>query len=163
MDSLKLSDRVIVPPIELPWSSQWPPQWPTDYRRFMFLSFAVSFLVSIANLLLAIYHPRSRSLLQLALVGPIFQVHMAAISGLACWSIWKGKTWARGWATATSLLFVLTFLRQFIVAVRPTWDHHVSVLLLGMLGLASFWSRDKLTSKPTHRDLDSWLDQKIHS
>jgi len=139
MNSLKLSDRVIVPPIELPWS-QWPPEWPTDSRRLMCVTFVVSFLVSLANLLLAIYHPRSRSLLQNLLVGPIFQVHMAAISGLACWTIWKGKTWARGWATATSLLFVLIFFRQFIIAVRPTWDHHVSELLLGILGLCSFWS-----------------------
>ncbi len=54
--------------------------------------FVVSFLVSLANLLLAIYHQRWRSLLQNLLVGPIFQVRMATISGLACWTIWKGKT-----------------------------------------------------------------------
>lgn len=153
MESLKLSDRVILPPIELPW--QWPPRWPIDYRRLMCLSFVFSFLGSLANIVLAIYHPRSRSLLQNVLVGPIFDVHMAAISGLACWTIWKEKTWGRGWATAASLLFVVVFLRQFIVVVRPTWEHHVSALILGILGLASFWSRDKLTSNPSHRDLDS--------
>jgi uncharacterized membrane protein len=106
------------------------------------MCFVGSSVVGLANLLLAIYHPRSRSLLQNALVGPIFDVHMAVISGLAFWTIWKKKAWARGWATAASVLFIVVFFRQFIVAVRPTWDHHVIELLMGMLGLFSFWLSD---------------------
>jgi hypothetical protein len=141
MDSLKLSDRVILPRIAPVSQWQFPLefQWPTDYRRVMHLSFIVSFFATLVNIWLNVRHPRQWSLLQNVLIGPIFNVHMALISGLASWTIWKGKSWARGWATAASLLFILMFVRQFVVTVRPGWDHHVSELIVGMLGLFSFW------------------------
>jgi uncharacterized membrane protein len=165
MDSPKLSDPIFLPPLEPISRWDWPPEWrwPTDHRRLMCLVFAVSFLLSLANILYSIYHPRSRPPLQNILIGPIFSIHLAAISGLAFWTIRKGKRWARGWATAASLLFILMFVRQFVVPARPAWDHHVSALLLGMLGLASFWSRDKFKGNSTYQDLNSWLDQKTHS
>ena len=165
MDFPKLSDPVFLPPLNPVSRWDWPPEWrwPSDYRRLMSLVFVVSFLFSVANILYGFYHYHPRSLLQDILIGPIFSIHLAAISGLAFWTIWKGKRWARGWATAASLLFFLMFLRQFVIPTRPPWDHHISALLLGMLGLVSFWSRDKLTDKPTYRDLNSWLDQKTRS
>jgi len=72
------------------------------------------------------------------LIGPTFSIHMAAISGVAAWAIWKGKSWARRWAIAASLMYILIFLRQFIIPVRPAWDHHVGALFVGLLGLVSF-------------------------
>jgi hypothetical protein len=128
-----------------PPTGQWPPgwQWPTDFRKFMFWIFGLTSLGFVANTLYTIPQPHTLPLLANMLVGPIFSVHMAAISGVAALTIWYGKAWARGWAIAASLMYILMFLRQFIVHVRPTWDHHVVPLLVGVLGLVSFGWRDK--------------------
>jgi hypothetical protein len=77
----------------------------------MCLVFAVSFLLSLANILYSIYHPRSRSLLQDILIGPIFSIRLAAISGLAFWTIWKGKRWARGDSAVRSLVVIVCLVR----------------------------------------------------
>jgi hypothetical protein len=42
----------------------------------------------------------------------------------------------------TALMYILIFLRQFIIPVRPAWDHHVGALFVGLLGLVSFVWRD---------------------
>jgi hypothetical protein len=62
------------------------------------------------------------SLVRNVFIGPIFTVHMATISGAAAWTIWNGKSWARACAIAVSLIYVLIFLRQFSIPVRPAWD-----------------------------------------
>jgi hypothetical protein len=106
----------------------------------MFWIFATTSLIFLADVLYTIprhYRP------SIFLVGPIFHVHIAVISGMAAWTIWKGKSWARGWAIAASLMYVLLFLRQFIGPTRPAWDHHVGALLIGLIGLVSFAWRDE--------------------
>jgi len=135
----------------------WPPtwksptrwQWPADFRKFMFWIFAMTSLVFLADVLYTI--PRHYKL-SILFAGPILHIHMAVVSGVAAWTIWKGKSWARGWAIAASLMFFLFFLRQFIIPIRPGWDHHLGVLFLGLLGLVSFaWPDKPVNSSPSDR------------
>jgi hypothetical protein len=127
---------------------QWFPRqrkwkWPADYRSFMGWIFVLAILVALGNITRAILHPRSHTLLQSLLLGPMFYSAMAALSGMALWAIWKEKSWARWWAVAASSIYFLEFLRQFIIPVRPAWDHYVSSLIVGIAGMAAFSWRDK--------------------
>jgi len=123
----------------------WPPslRWPADFRKFLFYYFGATSLWSAAGILYMLSQPHKIPLLRNLLVGPIFLVHVAAISGVAAWTIWNGKSWARGWAIAASLLPILIFLRQFIIPVRPGWDHYLVSLFVGLIGLVSFVWPDK--------------------
>ncbi len=129
---------------------QWLPRrqrrwkWPADYRSFMGWVFALTILMSLWNIARAILHPHSRTLLQNVLVGPMFYSARAAMSGIALWAIWKDKSWARRWAVAASSLFFLEFLRQFIIPVRPAWNHYLTSLIVAVTGVVAFSWRDKL-------------------
>ena len=147
-------NRVFAPNEPLVEWRGWPPtykppsewQWPTDFRKFMFWIFAATSLGFSALVLYSIpRHPPVISFLQNLLIGRIFCVYMAAVSGLAAWTIWKAHRWARGWAIAASLLYLVIFMRRFIIPIRPTWDHGLVALLVGLVGLASFAWRDKTT------------------
>jgi hypothetical protein len=105
--------------------------------------FLLAILTGLGNVARAILHPRSRTLLQNLLLGPLFYSAMAALSGIALWAIWKDKSWARQWAIAASSIYLLVFLRQFIIPVRPAWDHYASSLIVGIAGVAAFSWRDK--------------------
>jgi hypothetical protein len=105
--------------------------------------FALTILASFVNIARAILHPRSRTLLQTLLIGPIFYSAMAAMSAIALWAIWKDKPWARLWAVAASSVYFLGFLRQFIIPVRPAWDHYVSSLVVAVIGVVAFSWRDR--------------------
>jgi hypothetical protein len=129
----------------------------------MFWVFGLTSLGCIAIILYTIPQFHNIPLMRSLLTGPIFLVHMAAITGVAAWTIWNGKSWARGWAIAASLMYILIFLRQFIIPVRPTWDHHLLVLFIGLLGLASFAWRDKDVNPSGFGDSASWLEEKTHS
>src|ERR1700693_5036335 len=130
MNPVRVSDRIFLGPQDTNLTGQWPPQWrwPADYRRIACNIFTITPVLCLANILYIIHQHYAFSLLRNVLTGPIFSVHMAAISGMAAWTVWKNKTWARGWAIAASLLFILMFLRQFIIPMRPAWDHHVAAL-----------------------------------
>jgi hypothetical protein len=121
----------------------------------MFRIFGLTSLGWIAITLYTIPQPHKIPLIRSLLTGPIFSVHMAAISGIAAWTIWSGRSWARGWAIAASLMYILTFLRQFIIPVRPAWDHHLLGLFIGLLGLVSFAWRDKPVSSSRSGSADS--------
>jgi hypothetical protein len=138
-------------PDESLFEGQWPPtcRWPIDFRKFMFWVFGVSSLGCVAIVLYTIPQSHKIPLMRSLLTGPIFLVHMAAITGLAAWTIWNGKSWARGWAIAASSMYILSFLQQFIIPVQPTWDHHLLGLFIGLLGLVSFLWGDKPVS-PSH-------------
>jgi hypothetical protein len=118
-------------------------KWPEDYRSGMGWVFAVTMLTSLANIALTILHPRSRTLLQNVLVGPMFYSGMAVMCGIVLWAIWKDKSWARPWAVAASSFYLLQFLRQFIVPARPAFDHYPSSLILGVIGVFAFSWRDE--------------------
>jgi hypothetical protein len=124
-------------------SLRW--RWPADYRQFMFWVFAVWPLLSLAKILYlySLHRLYWFPLLRNMLIGPWFSVHTAAISGLAASSIWNGKPWARGWAIAGSLMFLVMYFRQFVIIVQPSWDHHLGVLFIGILGLGAFVWPDK--------------------
>jgi hypothetical protein len=127
--------------------SDWPPprswEWPADYRSGIGWMFALRILASLVNIARAILHPHSRTLLQNVLVGPLFQSAMAAMCGVALWAIWKDKSWGRWWAVAASSMYFLEFLKQFIIPVRPAWDHYLSSLIVGVTGAVAFSWPDK--------------------
>jgi hypothetical protein len=118
-------------------------KWPADYRSFMGWIFAVTILASFVNIALAFLHPRSLTLLQNVLIGPIFDSAAAAMCGIALWAIWQDKSWARRWAVAVSSIYFLQFIRQFVLPVRPFWDRHLSSLIVAVLGVAAFSRHDQ--------------------
>jgi hypothetical protein len=65
------------------------------------------------------------------------------MSGIPLWAIWKDKSWARRWAVAASSIYFLEFVRQFIIPVRPTWDHYLSALIVALIGVVAFLWPDK--------------------
>jgi hypothetical protein len=149
MNPFKFSPDHLEPPYANPSRVQWMPRqqiklkWPADYRIFMDWAFALTILTSLLNVARAIFHPHSRTLLQNGLVGPMFFSVTVAMNGIALLAIWKDKSWARWWAVAASSLFLLDFLRQFIIPVRPAWDHYLSSLIMGVIGVVAFSWRDK--------------------
>jgi uncharacterized membrane protein (DUF2068 family) len=124
-----------------PRSRRW--LWPEDYRSAMAWAFALTGLMSAVNIARAILHPRARTLLQNLLIGPIFYSAMVIMAGIALWALWKEKSWARWWSVAASSFYLVEFFRQFMIPVRPTWDYHVSSLLIGMCGVLAFALRSK--------------------
>ena len=138
MNPFKFSDDGWSPPRG--WES-W--EWPADYRSAIGWIFALTILASLVNIARAILHPHSRTLLQNVLVGPLFQSAMAAMCGVALWAIWKDKSWGRWWAVAASSMYFLEFLKQFIIPVRPAWDHYLSSLIVGVTGAVAFSWPDK--------------------
>jgi hypothetical protein len=152
MNPIKLSDRVPLRPNDWSVFGQWPPKWrwPTDYRIIMCIAFAVGSLLSLSNILYNVHRIYVFPLLRNVLIGPMFSVCTVAFFGMASWTIWKGKSWARGWAIAASLMYVLMFFRQFIIPVRPAWDHHVGMLFIGILGLVCFvWRDNPVAASPS--------------
>ena len=114
-----------------------------DYRSGIGWIFALTILASLVNIVRAILHPHSRTLLRNLLVGPMFYSAMAVMCGVALWAIWREKSWARWWAVAASSMYFLDFLKQFIIPLRPAWDHNLSSLIVGVTGAVAFLWRDK--------------------
>lgn len=106
-------------------------------------AFAARILASFVNVALAVFHPRSRTLLQNVFLGPIFDAATATMCGIALWAIWHDRSWARRWAAGVSSIFLLEFLRQFLVPMRPASDHYLSSLIVGTIGVAAFLWRDR--------------------
>ena len=140
-------------PPKMHWIPRWRQwKWPGDYRSFMGWIFALTIGGALWNVARAILHPRSHTLLQSLLVGPIFYSAMAALSGIALWAIWKEKSWARWWAVAASSVYFLGFFRQFIIPVRPAWDHYLSSLIVGIVGVAAFsWHEGQVQVDASHQ------------
>ncbi len=157
MNHSKTGDRILSAPLSEPDEggpgSRWRPtrnQWPKDVRdlkKFMGWMFACLSLLYLTLFVRTIPYaiqwqlaaPFPRNLL----APPTFWGVVACIAGVAWWTIWKGKSSARGWAIAASLMNILIFLRQFIVPFRPVPGRHVGVLFFGVVGLVTFLRRDK--------------------
>jgi hypothetical protein len=117
-----------------------------DIRKLMCWIFAARsvqyLIISLRIILYTIHQHAALSLLRGLLTAAAFSAVVSASSGLAWWTIWKGKFSARGWAIAASLMSILIFLRQFIFPSRPVWTHHVGALFIGIVGLVAFLWRD---------------------
>jgi hypothetical protein len=117
-------------------------RWPTDFRKFMGWIFAATCLVNSITFARtfpkAIHQRYALPLLQRLLYAPVFPAAVAVISGVAWWTVWKGKRSARGWGIAASFMWTLVFLRQFIIPLRPVWGMHVGALFIGSVGLIAF-------------------------
>jgi hypothetical protein len=142
-------------------------RWPTDFRKFMGWIFAATCLrnaIAVARTLpTAIHQHYALPLVDRLLYAPVFPAAVTVISGVAWWTVWKGKRSARGWGIAASLMWVLIFLRQFIIPLQPVWDKHGSALFIGSVGLVAFlwYGKERvpktffewLYERDAHRDL----------
>lgn len=142
MDSLTAPNR---PSAGWQWPTEW--QWPTDMRKFMcwiFLATSLQYAtISLRSIPSATNQFNSLPFFQNLLIAPVLSVVMTFVSGIASWTIWKGKPAAKGWAVAASLIYILIFLRQFVIPLRPIWHHHVTSLFVGAVGLAAFLWPDR--------------------
>jgi len=116
-------------------------------RKVLCWIFAITSLIYLADLyriiLYAINQHFPPSVLHSLLIAALFSVAVAAISGVAWWTIWKKTSSARGWAIAASIMHILIFLRQFIFPSRAVWGHHAGALIIGIVGLIAFLWPDK--------------------
>lgn len=134
------------------WLSDTKVQWPRDFRRFMGWAFLASspssVTASIKGIWYAAHHryypvPPLRNLL----FAPTFSVVVVIILCVAWWTIWRRKSSAQAWGTAASVTYILTFVRQFIVPLRPALDHEVTWLFVGIVGLVTFlWPKKQAAS-----------------
>ena len=109
--------------------------------------FALTILASLVNIVRMALHPRSRTLVQNVLHGPMFYWAFAILSGVALWALWKDKSWARLCGVAASAMYFLDFAKQFMIPVRPAWDHYLSSLIAAVVGVLAFSWPDKTTGR----------------
>jgi hypothetical protein len=84
-------------------------------------------------------------------------IFVAAITGLACWNIWKEKRTARGWAIAGSLIYFLIFAGQFFQSIFPSrsrFFYHADALIIALVGLTVAFSWHKPWR---HKTFFEWL------
>lgn len=122
-------------------------RWPADFRSSMSWLFALTVLASLVNIVRATLHPGSRTLVQNMLHGPIFYCVFAILCGVALWALWKDKSWARLWAVAAGAMYFLDFVKQFMIPVRPAWDHYLSSLIAAVVGMLAFSWPDKTSGR----------------
>ncbi len=116
-------------------------------RQALCWFFAVTSFVYLRMFLLSIlytihHHYTFLTLCHLFITVSFWAV-VATISGVAWWTIWKGRPSARGWGIAASLTEILIFLRPIIFSLRFIWWYHVGVLYVGIVGLVTFLRRDE--------------------
>jgi hypothetical protein len=127
-------------------------------RKYLCWVFAFTSLVSLQLALSSILRTIHRQSTFLPLrdlpVATVFTI-VAAVFGVAWWTVWKGKPSARGWGIAASLINILVSLLPAITAlyVQVVYSHFSSgsvwrefevvlpVLAVGVTGLVAFWSR----------------------
>jgi hypothetical protein len=140
MNPSKIGDPPDEHTVEWHWPTEW--EWPADFRKFMswvFLATSLQYLtISLRSIPYTIHQHDAIPLLHRLLTAPTISVAMATLGAAAWWTIWKGKSSAKGWAIGTSVIYLLIFVRQFIITLPAAWDHRVSALLIGTVGLVTF-------------------------
>ena len=110
-------------------------------RRFMGWIFAAESAHHVEPALRGIQNIIHRSSGVELLISPAFSLVVAYVSGVAWWTIWKGRPAAKGFAIAASLMQILIFVGQFVPPARLASDYHVLELWIGVVGLLAFSSR----------------------
>jgi hypothetical protein len=108
-----------------------------DIRKVLYWIFACTSLMFIVLSLRSMYAVSRRD----ALLTPrnlfifvLFKVVVATVTGVAGWSILKGKP-SRSWGIAASLMYVLIFVWPIIFSLQSVWPHHLGALFVGIVGL----------------------------
>ena len=118
-----------------------------DLRKFMGWIYCATSLrylaITVSYVPYAVHEYFRHLLLTNLLTPPVISAVMAFVCALACWTIWKGKSSARSWAIASSLVLILIYVRQFIIPLRLGWDHGLVSLLAGVVGLIAFLRPEK--------------------
>ncbi len=126
-------------------------------RKYLSWVFAFTSLVCLQIALSSILHTihpsilhpvhRHYALLLFLLVPTLFTI-LAAVFGVAWWTVWKGKPSARGWGIAASLFYILVSLLPIISFSRSVWagvgvvlTNFGLVLAIGAAGLVAFSRR----------------------
>jgi len=115
-----------------------------DIRKILCWIFASTSLVFPLLSLRSIYAIGQRHAVlspRYLLIEVLFRVIVATITGVAWWTILKGKPSARFWGITASLMYILVFLLPMILVPRPVGWHHVGALFVGIVGLVEFFRR----------------------
>jgi hypothetical protein len=117
---------------------------------FIFISL-VCLQIAVSSMLAANHRHHSLLLFRYFLAPFIFTM-MAAVHGVAWWTIWKNKPSARIWGLAASLINLLISVGLIYLSRSPRrlW----LVLGVGIAGLIAFWRRyDQPASTTTTQGL----------
>ena len=116
-----------------------------ELRKYMCWIFAftslLSILIAVGRFLRTIHRYHSFFPLRIQIVAALFAV-LAIVFGMAWWTIWKGKSSAKGWGIFASLNYLLLPLWQIIYFSRSVWDYHGVVMAIGLFGMIVFLRRD---------------------
>lgn len=63
---------------------------------------------------------------------------LAAVFGVAWWTIWKRKPGARIWGVSASLVYLSFSLWEIIHFSRPVWSDFGGMLAVGIAGFVAF-------------------------
>lgn len=132
-----------------------------DIRRVICWVFAFEFLLHLVISLRSILYTSRGSYafppLSNLLVTPWFSAVVATVCVAAWWTGWRGKTSARGWGIAASLVNILIFLRPILLPSRFVWDRHAGALVIGAVGLVVFSRRELTAAEVLRRYKDEQL------
>jgi hypothetical protein len=116
-----------------------------DVRKFMAWTFAITSLLCLwytPKLILHVIHLQSSlHLLRNLSIAALFPV-LAAIYGVAWWTVWKEKPLANGWGVAASLTYILLNLWLILYVSGPLPSCVWVVSALGVTGIVVFLWRD---------------------
>ena len=102
---------------------------------YIFAAMSIGFLVPA---LYGLFHYHNKPLLRILLISPIFDFCVVALSGIAAWTIWKARPWARGWGIAASVPFLFIFIRPFVIFMHAAPDYNLIALVVGLVGISAF-------------------------
>lgn len=117
-----------------------------DIRKILCWVFACTSLIYVVLCLRSMYTiSQNYAFLTLSnlLIFVLFEAVVAAVTGMAWWTILKAEPSARGWGIAASLMYLLVFVRPIIFPWGAGRLHHVGALVIGVIGLVEFlWRKE---------------------